>query len=59
MCLIWRGVHVKYIISSILKNKEQIKGANVAKGVNTLTKQRLQVIGETEKLLLVYIDKKQ
>ncbi|XP_023575288.1 tigger transposable element-derived protein 1-like isoform X2 [Octodon degus] len=49
----------KSTISTILKNKDAIKGADVAKGVTTLTKQRTQVLEEVEKLLLVWLDEKQ
>jgi len=64
-----RGIHVselaaeysmaKSTISNILKKKQQLKEANVSKGVSTLTKQRPQIIEEVEKLLLVYINEKQ
>lgn len=49
----------KSTISTILKNKDAIKGADVAKGVTTLTKQRTQVLEEVEKLLLVWLNEKQ
>ncbi|XP_013014048.1 zinc finger and SCAN domain-containing protein 29 isoform X3 [Cavia porcellus] len=49
----------KSTISTILKNKDAIKGADVAKGVTTLTKQRTQVLEEVEKLLLVWLSEKQ
>ncbi|XP_067135000.1 tigger transposable element-derived protein 1-like [Centruroides vittatus] len=49
----------KSTISTILKNKETIKRANVAKGVTTLTKQRPQILEEVEKLLLIFINEKQ
>ncbi|CAI5779200.1 transposable element-derived 1-like [Podarcis lilfordi] len=49
----------KSTICTILKNKEAIKGANVAKGVKTLTRQRTQTIEEVEKLLLIWIKEKQ
>ncbi|XP_013007869.1 tigger transposable element-derived protein 1-like isoform X2 [Cavia porcellus] len=49
----------KSTISTILKNRDAIKGANVAKGVTTLTKQRTQVLEEVEKLLLVWLNEKQ
>ena len=39
------------MISSILAKKKEIKEADVAKGVNVLTKQRLQTIEDVEKLL--------
>jgi len=43
----------KSTISTILKNKEAIEGANVARRVTVLTKQRSQMIEEVEKLLLI------
>ncbi|KAM6459100.1 tigger transposable element-derived protein 1-like [Liasis olivaceus] len=49
----------KSTISTVLKNKDAIKGADVAKGVTTLTKQRTQVLEEVEKLLLVWLNEKQ
>ncbi|XP_044137796.1 tigger transposable element-derived protein 1-like [Bufo gargarizans] len=49
----------KSTISTILKNKAAIKGADVAKGVTMLTKQRTQVLEEVEKLLLVWLNEKQ
>ncbi|XP_063089639.1 tigger transposable element-derived protein 1-like isoform X2 [Cavia porcellus] len=49
----------KSTISTILKNKDAIKRADVAKGVTTLTKQRSQVLEEVEKLLLVWLNEKQ
>lgn len=49
----------KSTISTILKNKEAIKAANVCKGVTCLSKQRTQVIEEVEKLLLVWLNEKQ
>ncbi|KAM6468471.1 tigger transposable element-derived protein 1-like [Liasis olivaceus] len=49
----------KSTISTILKNKDAIKGADVAKGVTMLTKQRTQVLEEVEKLLLVWLNEKQ
>ncbi|XP_034954627.2 tigger transposable element-derived protein 1-like [Zootoca vivipara] len=49
----------KSTVSSILKNKEAIKGANVARGVKTLTRQRTQTIEEVEKLLFIWINEKQ
>ena len=45
----------KSTISTILKNKEVIKAADVAKGVTVITKQRPQIMEEVEKLLLIYI----
>ncbi|XP_028668446.1 tigger transposable element-derived protein 1-like [Erpetoichthys calabaricus] len=49
----------KSTISTILKKKEQLKEANVSKGMTIITKQRPQIIDEVEKLLLVYINEKQ
>ncbi|XP_010623133.1 zinc finger and SCAN domain-containing protein 29 isoform X3 [Fukomys damarensis] len=49
----------KSTISTILKNKDAIKGADVAKGVTVLTKQRTQALEEVEKLLLVWLNEKQ
>jgi cyanate lyase len=40
----------KSTICTILKNKETIKGANVAREVAVLTKQRSQTIEKLEKL---------
>jgi hypothetical protein len=48
----------KSTICTILKNKETIKGANVARGVTILTKQRSQTVEEVEKLLLIWINEK-
>ncbi|XP_034979547.1 tigger transposable element-derived protein 1 [Zootoca vivipara] len=48
----------KSTICSILKNKDAIKGASVAKGVKTL-KQRTQTMEEMEKLLFIWITEKQ
>ncbi|XP_051783832.1 uncharacterized protein LOC114652508 isoform X2 [Erpetoichthys calabaricus] len=49
----------KSTISTILKQKEAIKAADVAKGVTVLTKQRPQVLEEVEKLLLVWLNEKE
>ncbi|XP_051783790.1 tigger transposable element-derived protein 1-like [Erpetoichthys calabaricus] len=49
----------KSTISTILKQKEAIKAADVAKGVTMLTKQRPQVLEDVEKLLLVWLNEKQ
>ena len=53
--------YAKSTIGTILKNKEAIKGACVAKGVSVLSssKQRSQTIEEVEKLLLLWINEKQ
>ena len=48
----------KSTISTILKNKETIKAADVAKGVTVLTKQRSQTIEEVEKMLLIWMNEK-
>lgn len=46
-------------VSSILKNKETIKAADVAKGVTSICrKQRPQILDEMEKLLLMWIEEK-
>jgi len=50
---------VKLTISTILKNREAIKAADVAKGVKSLTSKRLPAMEEVEKLLMVWINKKQ
>ncbi|XP_076069180.1 putative CENPB DNA-binding domain-containing protein 1 [Oratosquilla oratoria] len=49
----------KSTISSILKNKDIIKEANVAKGVTILAVNRSTIIEQMEKLLLVWINEKQ
>jgi hypothetical protein len=41
---------------SILKNKETIKKANVARGMIVITKQKSQMTEEAEKLLLIWIN---
>ncbi|GAB6023411.1 hypothetical protein CHUAL_014216 [Chamberlinius hualienensis] len=46
-------------ISTIIKKREAIKKANVAKGVTVLTKQRSRGIDEVEKLLINWINDKQ
>jgi hypothetical protein len=43
-------------ICTILKNRETIKKADVARGVTVFTKQRSQTIEEVEKLLLIWIN---
>ena len=43
----------KSTISTILKNRETIKAADVAKGVKSLTSKRLSAVEEVEKLLMV------
>ena len=49
----------KSTISTILKNKDQLKASEVAKGSSVLSKQRPQVLEEVEKLLLIFINEKQ
>uniref|UniRef100_UPI00358F4E33 tigger transposable element-derived protein 1-like n=1 Tax=Myxine glutinosa TaxID=7769 RepID=UPI00358F4E33 len=49
----------KSTVCTILKNKEVIKAADVAKGVTTLTPRRSKFMEEMEKLLLVWINEKQ
>ncbi|KAF7235332.1 Tigger transposable element-derived protein 1 [Varanus komodoensis] len=49
----------KSTISTILKRKDAIKRANLAKGVTLFSKQRTQVLEEVEKLLLVWLNEKQ
>ncbi|KAJ7338433.1 hypothetical protein JRQ81_012087, partial [Phrynocephalus forsythii] len=46
-------------IATIIKNKDMIKEADVAKGVSILTKSRPQSVEEMEKLLLIWINEKQ
>ncbi|GCC19040.1 hypothetical protein chiPu_0018184 [Chiloscyllium punctatum] len=48
----------KSTICTILKNKEALKAADVAKGVTILTKQRPNLLDEVEKLL-VWINQKE
>jgi hypothetical protein len=47
------------MVSTIVKNKDVIKSANVAKGVKSITKQRSGKLGHVEKLLLIWITEKQ
>ncbi|KAF2366050.1 Homeobox domain-like [Trinorchestia longiramus] len=49
----------KSTILSILKNKDVIKKANVAKGVTVLAVNRSPIIEKVEKLLLVWINEEQ
>ena len=51
-----RAKSTKFII---IKNKEVIKGADVAKEVSVISKQRPPILEEVEKLLLVYINEVQ
>ena len=46
----------KSTISTILKNRETVKKADVARGVTVITKQRSQTIEELKKLLLIWIN---
>jgi len=46
----------KSTICTILKKRETIKKADVARGVTVITKQRSQTIEEMEKLLLIWIN---
>jgi len=41
-------------ISTIVKNREAIKAADVARGVKSLTNKRLPALEEVEKLLMVW-----
>ena len=49
----------KSTISTILKNKDQLKASDVAKGSSVLSKHRPQVLEEVEKLLLIFVNEKQ
>ena len=49
----------KSTISTILKNKEEIKSAQVAKGISRLSSSRCNVTEQMETLLLVWINEKQ
>ncbi|XP_023239129.1 tigger transposable element-derived protein 1-like [Centruroides sculpturatus] len=49
----------KSTISTIIKNKKAFKTAEVAKGVNVISKQRSKVLDKVEKLLLIWINEKQ
>jgi len=49
----------KSTISTIRKNREAIKPADVAKGVKSLTRKRLPAVEEVEKFLMVWINEKQ
>lgn len=55
--LITRYSITKLTISSILKNKDEIKWVNIAKGVTVFAMNRLTE--ENEKYLLVWINEKQ
>jgi len=48
----------KLTISIILKNREAIKAADVAKGVKYLTSKRLPAVDEVEELLMVWINER-
>ena len=49
----------KSTTSTIIKNQEKIKEADVAEGVTVISKQRPPILEEVEKLLLVYINEVQ
>jgi len=49
----------KSTILPILKDREAIKAADVAKGLKSLTSKRLPAVEEVEKLLMVWINEKQ
>ncbi|GCC32258.1 hypothetical protein chiPu_0010719 [Chiloscyllium punctatum] len=49
----------KSTVCTILKNKEMIRAADMAKGVMTLTSKRSKFIEEVEKLLFVWINENQ
>ncbi|XP_037012857.2 zinc finger MYM-type protein 5 isoform X1 [Artibeus jamaicensis] len=46
-------------ISTIVRNKEAIKAASVAKGVKSVSKQRSQTLEEVEKVLYIWINEKE
>ena len=46
-------------ISNILKNRDAITAADVAKGVKPFTSKRLPAVEEVEKFLMVWINEKQ
>ncbi|XP_067142189.1 putative CENPB DNA-binding domain-containing protein 1 [Centruroides vittatus] len=46
-------------ISTIVKNKDIIKSANIVKGVKSISKQRSETLDHVEKLLLLWITEKQ
>ena len=49
----------KSTISTVLKNKEEIKSAQAAKGISRLSSSRCNVTEQMETLLLVWINEKQ
>jgi len=49
----------KSTISTVLKNKEEIKSAQVAKGISRLSSSRCNLTGQMETLLLLWINGKQ
>ena len=49
----------KSTISTVLKNREAIKAAEVAKGIKSLTSKRLPAVEEVEKLIMAWINEKQ
>jgi hypothetical protein len=51
--------HMQRTVSKIVKNKNVIKSANVAKGLKSITKQRSRTLEHVEKLLLIWITEKQ
>jgi len=51
-------VMAKSTLSTILKNREAIKAACVAKGVKSLTSKRLPAVEEVAKLLMIWINEK-
>ena len=46
-------------ICTLLKKKEEIKALDAGKGVTRVSKQRLRVLEDVEKLFLVWINEKQ
>lgn len=50
---------LKLMMSTILKNTEEIKAANVAKDLTMLTSKKSHVVDGMEKLLLLWINEKQ
>ena len=49
----------KFTMCTMLKDKEVIKAADVAKVVSVMSKQRLQILEGVEKLLLIYVNVRQ
>ena len=52
-------VMAKLTISTILKNGEAIKAADVAKGVKSLTSKRMPAVEKVEKTLMIWFNEKQ